>query len=371
MANRRAKAMLTDRPAFGPRGAARVTPIPASAARRDAGVRFDWLMVLLAFWVLAGATLDGWAHTHVPDLETFFTPWHAVLYSGFVASATVLLGATVLNRRRGLAWPQAVPGGYETALVGVAIFAVGGFADMVWHILFGIEVDIEAELSPTHLLLGLGEMLIILGIVRAVWGRRREVGRAPSWADRLPAVFALAFLALEIALLTQYAHPWGAPLAEASRRPVEAVEELTFTLQGLGVSGVLLQTVFLMTLTLLAARLGRLPVGAMTIVLALPVIMVALMRDQWRFIPSIILAGVLADLLLWRLRPGPGRPAQLRLFAFAVPVIVWSLYFATLALTGGVWWTIHLWAGAIVLGGLVGLMIGYLVAPPALAEESS
>jgi hypothetical protein len=31
--------------------------------------------------------LDAWAHNNLAQLETFFTPWHAVLYSGFVALA--------------------------------------------------------------------------------------------------------------------------------------------------------------------------------------------------------------------------------------------------------------------------------------------
>jgi len=43
--------------------------------------RFEWTVVVLCTWLMAGAYLDAWAHRHLARLETFFTPWHAILYS--------------------------------------------------------------------------------------------------------------------------------------------------------------------------------------------------------------------------------------------------------------------------------------------------
>jgi hypothetical protein len=54
-------------------------------------VGFDLLAALLCGWLVAGSYVDGWAHRHHPDLETFFTPWHALLYSGFLAARGVVL----------------------------------------------------------------------------------------------------------------------------------------------------------------------------------------------------------------------------------------------------------------------------------------
>ena len=71
------------------------------------GLGFDRLMALVSCWFLAGVFLDGWAHTHGLVDRTFFTPWHAVLYSGYFANAIVLTGATVLNRWRGRSWLKA------------------------------------------------------------------------------------------------------------------------------------------------------------------------------------------------------------------------------------------------------------------------
>jgi hypothetical protein len=131
---------------------------PTTAAReaRPRGEpRFDWLIVALSAWWLGGLYLDGWAHIHVPALETFFTPWHAVLYSGFAACALALLVTLVRNLRRGYPWRKALPAGYGLSLVGAAIFLVAGALDLVWHTLFGVERSVEALLSPTHLPLSL------------------------------------------------------------------------------------------------------------------------------------------------------------------------------------------------------------------------
>src|SRR3954469_1401700 len=105
-------------------------------ARPIGGIGFDWLIVVLSGWVLAGLYLDGWAHVHNVGVETFFSTWHGVLYSGFLTGALVLLGATVRNRTLGYAWADAVPQGYSLALIGAGLFALGGLADMSWHLAF-------------------------------------------------------------------------------------------------------------------------------------------------------------------------------------------------------------------------------------------
>src|ERR1700757_2533113 len=70
------------------------TPSPAAS---PGSIRFDWIMVLVTSWGIGGLFLDGWAHSHVPQLETFFTPWHAVLYSGYLAVAVALVMKTISN----------------------------------------------------------------------------------------------------------------------------------------------------------------------------------------------------------------------------------------------------------------------------------
>src|SRR4030095_3704312 len=44
-------------------------------------------MVILSAWLIGGAFIDGWAHTHGRVDTTFFTPWHVTFYTGFLALA--------------------------------------------------------------------------------------------------------------------------------------------------------------------------------------------------------------------------------------------------------------------------------------------
>jgi len=75
-------------------------------------------------------------------------------------------------------------------------------------------------------------------------------------------------------------------------------------------------------------------------------------------------AGLIGDLLLWRLKPSTTRPTAFRIFAFAVPTILYLLYFLDLLLTQGISWSIHLWLGSAVMAGMVGFLISYLLIPP-------
>src|SRR5947209_12742825 len=96
-------------------------------------VKFDQLMVIFVCWFVGGLFIDGWAHNHGLMDQTFFTPWHAILYSGYAANAVLLLATFVRNHIRGQRWSEAIPDGYQLALLGVPIFAVAGVGDLIWH----------------------------------------------------------------------------------------------------------------------------------------------------------------------------------------------------------------------------------------------
>ena len=76
-----------------------------------ASERFDRTMVLLCSWLILGLYIDGWAHRH-HQIETFFTPWHAILYSGLLAVASLVLVMLYKNRSQGYPWRSTMPVGY-------------------------------------------------------------------------------------------------------------------------------------------------------------------------------------------------------------------------------------------------------------------
>ena len=60
--------------------------------RPRASRRTDVVTTVLSVWFVLGLFLDAYAHADAPELETFFTPWHAVFYSGFAATAAGCCG---------------------------------------------------------------------------------------------------------------------------------------------------------------------------------------------------------------------------------------------------------------------------------------
>jgi hypothetical protein len=596
-------------------------------------LRFDWIVTILSAFFIGGGWLDNWAHTHGKVDKTFFTPWHAVLYAAFVVVAAFLVLSLLRNHRKGYPWREALPPGYGLSLLGVMIFAVGGVLDMIWHLLFGIEVSVEALLSPTHLILAFGLVLIVTGPFRAA-RLHLPAEQTYSWIQLLPALLSLTFVLSSFEGFTQYAHPqvstWAAAnfsqgsanlpfdlyvmnadgslqtrlISNASNHSVpawshngrqfvfasdtnggnsqiyvasadgSAETRLTFTRfdewapawspddrkiiftsdrdgkaelyvmnvdgsrqkrltnttawkpawspggqkiayvsdlsgnaqisvmnadgsgqtrlthtitderwpawspdgskiafsslrdgnnseifimnadgsgqtrlttndawsenpawspdgskiafvsyranhgevyvmnadgsrqvnltnnpgtengnagiawspdgskmlytvqahtsvninpflsQDLGLASILLQTVFLMGMVLLLLRCWLPPFGSLTLMFTLSSALISLLNDQYPFVLSALVAGLIADLLIWRLKPVKTRPAALRIFAFVVPIVYCSLYFLVLYFTKGIGWSIHLWMGSIILAGIIGLLLSYLLIPP-------
>jgi Tol biopolymer transport system component len=192
----------------------------ASDAADAQRLLLPWALLATSAWLVGGIYLDGWAHNHGKVDESFFTPWHAVLYSGYLVSAAVVLGALTsrIDRRVGL------PSGYWVSLVGVAVFALGGMGDMLWHIAFGIEADVAALLSPTHLVLALGASLIVAGPLRAAWlGAEDQPRQLMEW---VPAIVSLTLLYAVLTFMTQFAHPQVRPQAGSDHAHVSVASDV-------------------------------------------------------------------------------------------------------------------------------------------------
>lgn len=339
----------------------------ASPSSWSEGLGFDVGVAALGAWFVAGLFLDGWAHAHLPGLESFFTPWHAVFYSGYGATAAFVAAAALRNRAAGRTWREALPAGHGLTALGLALFGFGGAFDLAWHALFGIEVSVEALLSPSHLLLAFGMALVVTGPVRA-WLHRREAG--VGLARSLPAVVGVALLLDLLTFFTQPAHPLVRPWALTGNRPVEAVFPLAdgtpaFVGAGSGVpaldvaaasgvAGLLLQTALLVGVALWI-RDRALPAGAFAVVFGVNGLMLGAMRSTLAFSVSLVLAGLVAEVL--------ARHVRRDVFAPALAASFGLLYFAALALSGGVWWSVHLWLGVVVMAAAAAWLLATLSRP--------
>ncbi len=139
----------------------------SSPAPRRATLAQDAVTVAIGLWLIGGLFSDGWAHHNVPELEGFFTPWHGVLYFGLLLAGAWFIW---LGRAGGRRWYRHLPAGYGWGCVGLGVFGLGGLADMAWHLVLGVEAGVDALLSPSHLVLFTGGLLILTSALRSRWG---------------------------------------------------------------------------------------------------------------------------------------------------------------------------------------------------------
>jgi hypothetical protein len=217
-------------------------------------------------------------------------------------------------------------------------------------------------LSPAHAVLALGFGLMASGPLRAAL--RRPRGR---WLDELPLILSLTFMLSNLTFFTQIAHPianlWAARGAYTTHDAME-----------LGIVSMLFSTAILVAPLLLLLAHGRLPAGAVTIVLTLNAVAMGFVFDRGPYplapVAATAVAALAGDLVAAGLRPGGHRPARFRTFAFVLSVLMNAAYFAALHLTSGIGWTPHLWLGVIGFGGAVGWLVSYLVLPPRLVTAA-
>jgi hypothetical protein len=337
----------------------------AAPARPRARWGDDLAAALLATWVVGGLFLDGWAHVNRPGLETFFTPWHGVFYSGFVA-ATVVMARLVRRHQRGRFDPARVPAGYGLGLVGVGLFVAGAVADGTWHTLFGVEVGVAALLSPSHLLLLTGGLLMLTSPLRAAWSSPDLPASSPPVA-LLPALWATTMTTAVVLFFFQYLSAFvsRAPSVPDASAGGTQVQRLTTSA---GVAGVLVTNLVLLAPVLLLVRRWRLPFGTVTLVATTGALLVTALRELTlgALVLAMLAGGLATDLLIVRLRPAPDRPGAFRAVATVAPLLLWGAWLGAYALAYGVAWRPELWAGVVAMAMLSGLGLSVLVLPPAV-----
>ena len=277
--------------------------------------------------MIIGLFLDGWAH-QANKPETFFSPWHLLLYSGFVAAVAWF------------AWDGRRRGGGPTPddrwmTAGLVLFVTGAVGDGIWHEIFGIEVDLEALLSPTHLLLFIGGFLMVTLPLRIAVADEDEV--RPSWSAWWPQAVTLTLATSLAGFFSMYL---SALEGLDGGGPGSSLGE---ELQAYGVASILATNLLLAAPTVFVLRRWVPPSGTFLLLYtAFGVLMTGL--EGFRAV-ELVLAPVAGAVALEALR----RTAPLLATMAFASVAMWSTYFVVLARTDGVPWTVELWAGSIVL----------------------
>ncbi|HEV3471746.1 MAG TPA: hypothetical protein VG408_00875 [Actinomycetota bacterium] len=334
-------------------------PLTQAASVRRAHV----ITGLLGLWMTLGTHVDGWAHTHVisplaepglPSDESFLTPWHGILYSGWLA-----LAAWIYLHRD-------LPG-YRLGLIGAIGFGVGGVFDFAWHTVFGIEVDMEALLSPPHLLLVTMHLLMISTPLRAAWNS--EMPRRIGWREFTPAAMSLTACVALVVFITPYGFPFNDYLPSARFSEGTFAPETRFRLaQEGGMLTFFVATLILLTPMLAILKRWRPPFGTATVVIGLSAVGSMVVDPLLLGAPILALSGIamglLADLLIAEFDPGPHRRKAWLAFGALTPLPLVVLSFVAIELEWGLGWGVNLVTGSMVIASLVGFGLALAVSAP-------
>ncbi|MBM7786474.1 hypothetical protein [Tenggerimyces flavus] len=332
----------------------------------------DLVTSLLGVWFAVGLFVDAWAHTNIPQLETFFTPWHAVFYSGFTATALWILWVVWRNVQAGRRGLAAVPQGYGLSLIALPVFAAMGVGDFLWHTLIGIEQNLTILFSPTHLGLITSMVVILTGPLRSAWAD--VTSTPPTFRRLLPATLGLAFSASLVLLFVLYSNAWTwypNGIVEAFSKS-EGYSDVPPNAGDIAASITITNVVMLAPLLLLARR-WRVPPGTATVI-AIATVGVSgatTAGGNVAILAAGILAGVVVDLLLLWLRPIASRRAAYFGFAFLAGFLTWAIYLAAASLQAGRLPAIpEYWTGAPIVAGLHGLLLALLFVPSLSTKNS-
>lgn len=339
-------------------------PATASAsvsASPQSTVPEDAIFALLGLVVVAALHADGRAHIlGLPD--SFFTPWHAFLYGGL---ALMILWLAIMSRRAARRAAErrlaVIPAGYRLAAVGAGVFAVGGVADMIWHLIFGVEFGIDALLSPSHLLLFIGGALLLSGPFLAF--RRRASAGLPA---RIPALLAIVGITGVAAFALSFLSAFftEAPSIPLSHEPegTEAhVVSEGLASAGLGSFIVTSLVLVIPSVTLLRTR-AWFP-GALTgLVTAIAVMASSLtgFRNPESVAAAFVSAAVL-DLAVVAFRHRANERTVELMVAAGLPLLVWSGQLIAIASRSGLGWSEAMSSGVVLVSALVSFVVVLVV----------
>jgi hypothetical protein len=311
----------------------------------------DYAVAIVSLYVATGFFLDAWAHQHVP-VETFFTPYHAMFYSGMLVLMLLYAGFWLRHR--------ALPPGYAFAAIGIPIFCLAGVGDMIWHFFLGIEEGVDAVLSPTHQALGAGIALMASAPIRSVLADRE---RSTTWQLQLPLVLSTATFLTLVHFSTQFIFDPG---AGPTNTPIlHGTIALGYDKAAMGALVAIFQSMLMCVFALWMVGRIRPIRGAFTIVFPLGNFAIAgsLTNQSPLFLTTLaqsFVAGVVADMLVARTDPSPQNPRWYRIFAVAVPLAYAGEYLAYTAGAGGLWWNWNETLGTWVCCGIAGFALSLI-----------
>ncbi|MGL5810986.1 MAG: hypothetical protein ACRCYQ_13685 [Nocardioides sp.] len=243
---------------------------PKVASRPTVSERQRWLLALASVWMIAGLQTDAWAHANIPELETFWTVWHGVMYSGMTVCLAVLAWLVGPHLLSGDLSPRSIlelPRPLLVPVAGMGLLAVSGAIDTGWHNIFGIEDELDIFISPSHTGLIVGMVLVAIGPVLLRWAEP-DNGRL-NGSDRALVVLCLVIAAMPVHIYTNHATALGFPAVGTGLEPMPIAGQDASWLHGYALS-----TILLLVPVVLWPLRWHVPWGVPTVLVSVPGLLV-------------------------------------------------------------------------------------------------
>jgi hypothetical protein len=175
--------------------------------------KFYYCLVLLGFasvgsiLQIVGGNWDVTSHLLLKP-ETFFTPSHALMYSGILLlSLSALIAVYVLQKYKELKYDP-ISFSFKLLIIGTVLSITSGPSDFVWHEVFGVD----GFLSPTHLMLVTGMLINTIGTVFGL------IRLNSAQIDRLVHIIIRMFLVIGLLalwlILISYVYIFTLPISD-------------------------------------------------------------------------------------------------------------------------------------------------------------
>ncbi len=280
-------------------------------------------------------------------------------YSGFISAGLWSLWALWRRRQPGRSLRQTAPAGHLITLAGFGLFGVGGVGDLLRHEIFGIEANVEALLSPTHLLLMVGSAIALSAPLRTML---RSSATVVSWNEFLPTLLSLTLLTAVGAFFLGYLSPFGTTAAQFSNATTHThdLSRLTPAIaaelrENWALGSFLVTSIVLVLPAVFVRRHWQTARGTFLLLYGFLFLLYAGTSDfeQWPVIGAGLVVGIVVDASIQHRLPA-------WLLGASIPISVWSIYFLVFELQRGLAWSPELWVGVTLISGLLGGLMGAL-----------
>lgn len=139
-----------------------------------------------SFMQISGASWDITSHLlNQPD--SFFTPSHAMLYTGIgLIAISAGVGSYLLRRKKKINQYHSISLSFKLLIIGSFLSLIAGPLDYLWHQNFGLD----GLLSPTHIFLATGMLINSFAVFIGLYGVMHNI----SHGKKLAKIFLIPCL---------------------------------------------------------------------------------------------------------------------------------------------------------------------------------